>query len=157
FSRPAAGRRSSRACWPPIARTSRGPRRAGDPARALASRPARPHRPREARPVPRARARSAPALAALSTMAAAGHAPAPALAGLCRGRRRLARVSHDPLGRRRGMTMAKTYQQIMKEAQQLVPEVSPDETRTRLEGARKPVVLDVREREEVRQGYVPGA
>ena len=53
--------------------------------------------------------------------------------------------------------MAKTYQQIMKEAQQLVPEVSPDETRTRLEGARKPVVLDVREREEVRQGYVPGA
>src|SRR5215475_13554611 len=55
------------------------------------------------------------------------------------------------------MTMAKTYQQIMKEAQQLVPEVSPDETRTRLEGARKPVVLDVREREEVRQGYVPGA
>ena len=53
--------------------------------------------------------------------------------------------------------MAKTYQQIMKEAQQLVPEVSPDETRARLEGAKKPVVLDVREREEVRQGYVPGA
>jgi adenylyltransferase/sulfurtransferase len=53
--------------------------------------------------------------------------------------------------------MAKTYQQIMKEAQQLVPEVSPDETRARLEGAKKPVVLDVREREEVRQGYVPGS
>src|SRR5215467_7841002 len=55
------------------------------------------------------------------------------------------------------MTMAKTYQQIMAEAKQLVPEVSPDEARARMEGARKPVVLDVREREEVRQGYVPGA
>ena len=53
--------------------------------------------------------------------------------------------------------MAKTYQQIMAEAKQLVPEVSPDEARARMEGAQKPVVLDVREREEVRQGYVPGA
>src|SRR5262245_43326547 len=55
------------------------------------------------------------------------------------------------------MTMAKTDQQIMTEAKQLVPEVSPDDVRTRLESAKKPVVLDVREREEVRQGYVPGA
>ncbi len=53
--------------------------------------------------------------------------------------------------------MAKTYQQIMTEAKQIVPEISPDEVKTRLASAKKPVVLDVREREEVRQGYVPGA
>src|SRR5262249_58700113 len=52
---------------------------------------------------------------------------------------------------------AKTYQQIMTEAKQQVPEVSPDDLKTRLDQATKPVVLDVREREEVRQGYVPGA
>jgi len=53
--------------------------------------------------------------------------------------------------------MAKTYQQIMAEAKQQVPEVSPDDVRARLDGASKSVVLDVREREEVRQGYLPGA
>ena len=53
--------------------------------------------------------------------------------------------------------MAKTYQQIMDEARQQVPEVSPDEVRARLGAASKPVVLDVREKEEFRQGYIPGA
>src|SRR5437016_13840730 len=53
--------------------------------------------------------------------------------------------------------MAKTYKQVMEEARQLVPEVSPDDVKARLDRAEKPVLLDVREREEFRQGFVPGA
>jgi len=53
--------------------------------------------------------------------------------------------------------MAKTYEQIMAEAKQQVPEVSPDEVKGRLAKPEKPVLLDVREKEEVRQGYLPGA
>ena len=53
--------------------------------------------------------------------------------------------------------MAKTYQQVMDEAKRLVPEVSTDEVKARLAAPQKPVLLDVREREEFRQGYVPGA
>jgi molybdopterin/thiamine biosynthesis adenylyltransferase/rhodanese-related sulfurtransferase len=53
--------------------------------------------------------------------------------------------------------MAKTYQQIMDEAKRLVPEVSPDEVAAKLKANDKPVVLDVREKEEVRQGYIPGS
>ncbi len=51
--------------------------------------------------------------------------------------------------------MPKTYQQIMDEARKVVPEVSPDEVKARL--PKKPVLLDVREKEEFRQGYIPGA
>ncbi|MFN8545660.1 MAG: molybdopterin-synthase adenylyltransferase MoeB [Candidatus Binatia bacterium] len=53
--------------------------------------------------------------------------------------------------------MAKTYQQVMDEARRLVPEVSPEEVRSRSAGPRTPILLDVREREEYRQGYLPGA
>src|SRR3989454_628720 len=53
--------------------------------------------------------------------------------------------------------MAKTYKQIMEEARQVVPEVSPDEVKGKLDGGARPVLLDVREKDEVRQGYVPGA
>jgi adenylyltransferase/sulfurtransferase len=53
--------------------------------------------------------------------------------------------------------MAKTYQEIMDEARKVVPEVSPDEVKSRLATGKPPVVLDVREREEFRQGYIPGA
>ena len=53
--------------------------------------------------------------------------------------------------------MAKTYQQMMTEARQQVPEVSPDEVKARLADGKKPVLLDVREREEFRQGYIPDA
>ena len=53
--------------------------------------------------------------------------------------------------------MAKTYKQLMEEARAVVPEVSPDEVQARRTGAKQPVLLDVREREEFRQGYVPGA
>lgn len=54
--------------------------------------------------------------------------------------------------------MAKTYDDIMNEARASVPEISPDEASRRMRGnGQKVVVLDVREREEYRQGYVPGA
>src|SRR5256885_15173505 len=53
--------------------------------------------------------------------------------------------------------MAKTYKQIMDEARQLVPEVSPEQVKARLDKGERPIVLDVREKEEIRQGYVPGA
>jgi len=54
--------------------------------------------------------------------------------------------------------MAKTYDDLMNEARASVPEISPEEAARRMRGnGRKVVVLDVREREEYRQGYVPGA
>src|SRR2546425_12844829 len=53
--------------------------------------------------------------------------------------------------------MAKTYKQVMEEARQLVPEVSPDDVKARLDRGERPMLLDVREREEFRQGYLPGA
>src|SRR5215470_17683073 len=53
--------------------------------------------------------------------------------------------------------MAKTYKQIMDEARRIVPEVSPDDVKTKLDRGEHPIVLDVREKEEFRQGYLPGA
>src|SRR5919197_5266845 len=53
--------------------------------------------------------------------------------------------------------MAKTYKDIMEEAKRLVPELSPEDVRSKLDGGLRPTLLDVREREEYRQGYVPGA
>ena len=53
--------------------------------------------------------------------------------------------------------MAKTYKQIMDEARQVVPEASPDEVKSKLDRSTPPTLLDVREKEEFRQGYVPGA
>ena len=53
--------------------------------------------------------------------------------------------------------MAKTYKQIMDEARQVVPEASPDEVKSKLDRSTPPMLLDVREKEEFRQGYVPGA
>jgi len=42
--------------------------------------------------------------------------------------------------------MAKTYKQIMDEAKQLVPEVSPEQVKARLDKGEKPLLLDVREK-----------
>ncbi len=53
--------------------------------------------------------------------------------------------------------MAKTYKDIMDEAKRVVPEVTPEQVKVRLERGEHPMLLDVREREEFRQGYVPGA
>src|SRR5215468_8006218 len=53
--------------------------------------------------------------------------------------------------------MAKTYKQLMEEAHQAVPEVTVDEVKNRLERGEKWALLDVREREEYREGHLDGA
>ena len=53
--------------------------------------------------------------------------------------------------------MAKTYKQIIDEARSSVPEVSADDVKARLDKKEPLTLLDVREKEEYRQGYVPGA
>jgi adenylyltransferase/sulfurtransferase len=53
--------------------------------------------------------------------------------------------------------MAKTYKQLMEEARQAIPEVSTDEVKNRLERGEQWTLLDVREREEYREGHLDGA
>src|SRR5882672_9936826 len=53
--------------------------------------------------------------------------------------------------------MAKTYKQLMEEARQVVPEVTVDEVKNRVERGEKWALLDVREREEYREGHLDGA
>jgi rhodanese-related sulfurtransferase len=53
--------------------------------------------------------------------------------------------------------MAKTFQQIADEARKAVPEVSVDEVTRLIAGPDKPVLVDVREKEEYREGHLPGA
>ena len=57
----------------------------------------------------------------------------------------------------KGNVMPKSYQEIMDEARKVVPEESPDEVKAPLTAAQPPTVNDVREPEEFRQGYIPGA
>ena len=53
--------------------------------------------------------------------------------------------------------MAKTYQHLLDEARAAVPELSVDQVGTAMDKAEAPVVLDVREKEEFRDGHLPGA
>lgn len=53
--------------------------------------------------------------------------------------------------------MAKTQQDFLDEARQLVPEVSVEEVATRRQRGDKFVLLDVREKDEVRTGYIDEA
>ncbi len=53
--------------------------------------------------------------------------------------------------------MPKTYKQIMEEARRDVPEVSVADVRQRLTRDGKATVLDVREKEEYREGHLQGA
>ncbi len=53
--------------------------------------------------------------------------------------------------------MAKTYKQLMEEARQTIPEVTVDEVKNRVERGEKWALLDVREREEYREGHLDGA
>jgi adenylyltransferase/sulfurtransferase len=53
--------------------------------------------------------------------------------------------------------MAKTYKQLMEEARQSIPEVTVDEVKNRLERGESWTLLDVREREEYREGHLDGA
>jgi len=51
----------------------------------------------------------------------------------------------------------KSYQQIVNEALQTVPEVAPADLQSRLSGGEQIVVIDVREPEEFARGKIPGA
>ena len=53
--------------------------------------------------------------------------------------------------------MATTYKQIMDEARRLVPEVSVEDVRGRVGKTNGPTVLDVREKDEYRDGHLDGA
>lgn len=53
--------------------------------------------------------------------------------------------------------MAKTYKELMDEAREAVPEVTVDDVKARLENGQRSVLLDVREREEYREGHLEGA
>lgn len=53
--------------------------------------------------------------------------------------------------------MAKTYKELMDEAREAVTEVTVDDVKARLENGQRPVLLDVREREEYREGHLEGA
>ncbi len=53
--------------------------------------------------------------------------------------------------------MAKTYQQLLDEARQAVPEMSVEQVKQALASSAPPVVLDVREKEEFREGHLDGA
>lgn len=53
--------------------------------------------------------------------------------------------------------MAKTYKQLMEEARQTVPEVTIDEVKNRMDHGENWTLLDVREREEYREGHLDGA
>jgi rhodanese-related sulfurtransferase len=53
--------------------------------------------------------------------------------------------------------MAKTYKEIMAEARKLVPELSPAEVQQKLKNGETPILLDVRESNEYRDGHLAGA
>src|SRR5690348_1280230 len=53
--------------------------------------------------------------------------------------------------------MPKTYQEILEEARRAVPEVTADEVRRTVESKSGAVLLDVREKDEFRDGHLTGA
>ena len=53
--------------------------------------------------------------------------------------------------------MAKTFKELMQEARSAVPEWAPDEVKSRMSNGGGYTVLDVREKEEYRDGHLPGA
>jgi adenylyltransferase/sulfurtransferase len=53
--------------------------------------------------------------------------------------------------------MAKTYKELMDDARQIVPEVTIDDVKAQMGNGAKPILLDVREREEYREGHLEGA
>src|SRR5712692_622655 len=53
--------------------------------------------------------------------------------------------------------MAKTYTQLLDEARQTIPEVTVDEVKNRIDRGEPWTLLDVREREEYRDGHLEGA
>jgi len=55
------------------------------------------------------------------------------------------------------VTTPKSYQQLVMEALQSIPQVDPAQLQSRLQGGEQIVVIDVREPEEFGQGKIPGA
>jgi sulfur-carrier protein adenylyltransferase/sulfurtransferase len=55
------------------------------------------------------------------------------------------------------VTTPKSFQQLVMEALQSVPEVEPGQLQSRLENGEQIVVIDVREPDEFARGKVPGA
>ena len=55
------------------------------------------------------------------------------------------------------MGNVKSYQQLVDEALQTVPEVAPADLQSRISGGEQIVVIDVREPEEFARGKIPGA
>lgn len=53
--------------------------------------------------------------------------------------------------------MVKNYNQLMNEARNSVPELTPEEVHGQRNNENSSVLLDVREKDEVRQGYIEGA
>ena len=53
--------------------------------------------------------------------------------------------------------MAKTYQELMAEARDSIPEVTIDEVQAQMENGARSTLLDVREREEYREGHLEGS
>ena len=53
--------------------------------------------------------------------------------------------------------MAKTYRDLMAEARHVVPEWTPDDVRQRASNGGGYTLIDVREKEEYREGHLPGA
>ena len=53
--------------------------------------------------------------------------------------------------------MAKTFRDLMAESRQIVPEWTPDEVRQRTSNGGGYTLIDVREKEEYREGHLPGA
>ena len=52
--------------------------------------------------------------------------------------------------------MAKTFRQLLNETKGQIPELSPDDAKKRLD-AKEAIAIDIRERDEVNQGHLPGA
>ena len=53
--------------------------------------------------------------------------------------------------------MSRTYQELLAEAREEIPEVDAPTLATELQGADAPLVVDVREQSEWDEGFIPGA
>src|SRR5262245_6743592 len=53
--------------------------------------------------------------------------------------------------------MAKSKSDLLRDARALIPELKPQDLAQELRGPGRPVVIDVREREESDKGIIPGA
>ncbi len=66
-------------------------------------------------------------------------------------------AEHLLLGFLKGLKMAKTYNELMADARGSIPELTPEDAQAKMGNGEGPVLLDVREKDEVRQGYIDGA